>query len=147
MASLGSCSLFGLQKRSPSVDECQQASFFSAWRISACKYVEFSSIYLHHPHFHARHRSVRLPLCCHLSHDNNTELPYHQHPPLTTWAKVIKWDTLLCKQPSGMTNRNMQNQYHYPYKLTEHPVSTQDYITTYFGANMHNEIHSNVQHY
>ena len=29
---------------------------------------EFSSIRLLHPHFHVRHHSVRLPVCCHLSH-------------------------------------------------------------------------------
>ena len=43
--------------------------------VSGCHFVrmeEFSSTPLLHLHFHARLHSVRLPLCCHLSHGNNT---------------------------------------------------------------------------
>jgi len=50
-------------------------------------------------HFHFRHHSVRLPLCCDLSHSNNTKwgtggkvqplLPYQQPPPMS-WADTIK---------------------------------------------------------
>jgi len=32
---------------------------------------EFRGTPLLHPHFHVRCHSVRLPLCCHLSHSNN----------------------------------------------------------------------------
>jgi len=71
--------------------------------VSGCHYFcmeEFSSTLLLHIHFHVRHRSVRLPLGCHLSHGNNMEwntdgkvqpfLPYHQHLPLTLWANITK---------------------------------------------------------
>jgi len=61
---------------------------------------EFSSIPLLHLHFHARHHSVRLPLCCHPPHGNNTWwdiggkgqplLPSCQHLPLAPWANIIK---------------------------------------------------------
>jgi len=61
--------------------------------VSGCHFFrvkKFSFTPLFHPHFHVRHHSVPLPLCCHLSHCNNMEwniggrvqplLPYHQHP-------------------------------------------------------------------
>ena len=57
---------------------------------------EFSDMPLLQTHFSVRSCCVRLPLCCHLSHGNNTQwkigeriqplLPYYRHPPLTLWA-------------------------------------------------------------
>ena len=70
---------------------------------------EFSSTPLLYPRFHVRHHSVRMPLCCHLLHSNNTPrnaggkvqplLP-SQQPPLTLWADIIKQEALLSEQPS-----------------------------------------------
>ena len=34
---------------------------------------EFNDILLLHMHFHVRHSSVRLPLCCHLLHSNKMQ--------------------------------------------------------------------------
>ena len=63
-ASLCSHPLFGLQKHSASISECQRGAIFFYME-------EFSSIPLFSMCFHVRHHSVRLPLCCHLSHGNN----------------------------------------------------------------------------
>ena len=62
---------------------------------------EFNSTPLLHPHLHVRCHSVRLPICCHLSHgkkmwwniDEKVRplLPNHQHPPLTVWFNIITW--------------------------------------------------------
>ena len=73
--------------------------------ISGCNFScmeEFSDPLLPHTCFHIRHHSVRLPLCCHLSHSNNTSwnigakvqplLPQHHHPPLLLWASIVKWN-------------------------------------------------------
>lgn len=61
---------------------------------------EFSGTTLLHTHFHIRHHFVGVPLCCRLSYGNKMEqnvgvkvqplLLYHQHPPLISWANVIR---------------------------------------------------------
>jgi len=61
-------------------------------------------------HFHVWHHSVRMLLCCHLSHGKKTSLDIggkvqfplssHQHPPLTSWDNIIKQEALLLVQPS-----------------------------------------------
>ena len=61
--SLHSHPLFGLHKHSK-----------ASVNISGCHFLrteESSSSPLLHMHFHVRHHSVRLPLCCHLLHSNN----------------------------------------------------------------------------
>ena len=83
---------FGLQKYSASITECQWVPFFHMEKLNATPLI--------HPHFHVRHHCVRVPLCCNLSQGNNTErdiggkvqhlLLYHQQPPLTTQANIIK---------------------------------------------------------
>ena len=62
--------------------------------VSQCSFSteEFSDTPWLHMHFHVRCHSVRLPLCCHLSHGNKTWwnidgkvqplLPYHRDLPL-----------------------------------------------------------------
>jgi len=74
---------------------------------------EFSSTPLFHMHFHVRPPCVRLPLCCHLSHCNNMKwniggkvqppLPSHQHPPLISWASIIKQETLFLEQSTNIS--------------------------------------------
>jgi hypothetical protein len=49
-------------------------------------------------HFHVRCQFAILPLCCcrlattltNISRNVHSLLPYHQHPPLTPWARIIK---------------------------------------------------------
>ena len=93
----------GLHKHSASGDECQSAIFFSAWRNSA-------------PHLCFIHTSISdaiLSSCpsaaiCHTATkcwwDTGRKvqplLPHHQHPPLTSWANIIKQEALLLEQPS-----------------------------------------------
>ena len=97
--------LFSLQKLS------QTSMNASGWNIFHVE--EFSSIRLLHLHFHVRCYSVRVPLCCHLSHSNNMPrnaggkvqplLLSHQQSPLTSWAD-IKQEALLSEQPSYFTS-------------------------------------------
>ena len=87
-ASLCSHLLFGLQKCSASVDECQWVQFFLFFIFFCME--EFIVTPLLHLHFHIIHHCVRLPLCYHLLHSNKMQwnmngkvqslLPYHQHP-------------------------------------------------------------------
>ena len=51
--------LFGLHKDSASINECQWVLLF--------QHEDFNSTPLLHLHFHVRHHSVRLLLCCHLA--------------------------------------------------------------------------------
>jgi len=61
---------------------------------------EFNSTPLLHMHFQVRRHSVKLSLCCHLSHENKKAgnisgkvqplLPYHQHLPLVLYANKVK---------------------------------------------------------
>ena len=80
--------------------------------VTGCHYFhveEFNPRPLLHAYFHIRHHSVRLPLCCYLSHSNNTLqnisrkvqslLLSHQHPYLTWWANIIKEEALLSEHP------------------------------------------------
>jgi len=72
----------------------QQAPVNVKWVPFFCMET-FSDTPLLHTHFHVRCQSVRLPLCCHLSHGNNMEwdivgkvqplLSYHQHRLTTLW--------------------------------------------------------------
>jgi len=57
----------------------QQAST----NVSGCNFFcmeEFSDVPLLYTHFHVRHPSIRLPLCCHLSHGNNMEYWWEGSP-------------------------------------------------------------------
>ena len=68
-----------------------------------------------HPHSHVRCHSIRLALCCHLSHGNNMQrgigekvqpmLPSHQDSPLTLWANITTQEALLSEQPSYVLER------------------------------------------
>ena len=90
--SLCSHPLFGLHQHSASV-------ILSTWMTSASHLCSICTSI-----------SVRLPLCCHLSHDNEMErdigekvqplLPSHQYPPPMLWASIIKYEALLSEQPS-----------------------------------------------
>lgn len=83
---------FGLHKHSPTINERQRVQLYSCME-------EFNDTSFLHLHFHVRCHSVRLPLCCHLSHDDKMEwniggkvqllLLYHQHPPMILWANRI----------------------------------------------------------
>ena len=93
-ASLWSHPLFGLHKCSTGISECQWVHCFSH---GGNTYLCFIC------HF------VRLYLCCHLSHSNKKNniggkvqslLTYHQHPPLTLWANIIKYEALFLEQHS-----------------------------------------------
>jgi len=65
--------------------------------------------------FHLKCHSVKLPLCCHLSHNNEIKwsiggkvislLPYHynQMPPML-WANIIRYEALLLEQPLHILN-------------------------------------------
>ena len=78
----------------------------SGWHFFCME--EFSDTPSLHLHFHIRHHSVKLPPCCHLSHGSKMEwniggnvkplLPYHQHPPLTSRANIIRQEALLSEQ-------------------------------------------------
>ena len=57
-------STVGLHRHSSSISECQWMPFFCM--------EEFSDTLLLYTHFHVTCHFVRLPLCCHLSHSNNT---------------------------------------------------------------------------
>ena len=101
----GSQPLFRLHKCSQALMNVSRGHFFCM--------EEFSSTALLHPHFHVRRHSVRVPLCCHLSHSNNMPrnaggkvqplLLSHQQSPLTSWAD-IKQEALLSEQPSYFTS-------------------------------------------
>ena len=93
--------LFGLHKDSASINECQWVLLF--------QHEDFNSTPLLHLHFHVRHHSVRLLLCCHLSHGDKmqwniggnvqTLLLQHQHPPLMSWASIITQEALHLEKP------------------------------------------------
>ena len=71
--------------------------------VNGCNFFhmeKFNCTSLLHPHSHVRCHSVRLTLCCHLSHGNKMQQnigrkvqplpPHHQHLPLMSWANIIK---------------------------------------------------------
>ena len=76
----------------------QQAST----NVSGCPFFcmeKLNDTPLLYTHFHGRCHSVRLPLCCHLSHHNTYQniggkvqalLPCHQHPPVMSQTSAIK---------------------------------------------------------
>jgi hypothetical protein len=78
----------------------QQASM----NINGWKFFPLGRIQWHlllRTNFRVRHHFARVLLCCYLQNLQTTGgkvkplLSYHQHPPLTSWANIIKWDALL----------------------------------------------------
>ena len=109
--------LVGLHHCSASINECQWVPFFPHGAIKSHTFAP--SALPHQLPF------VTVPLCCHLSHSNNTQwdiagkvqalLPSYQHLPLISLSSIIKQKALLSEQPLNMEYGDSESTFLHPF--------------------------------